>query len=108
VDKENLYEVEFISGNLFGPFVISGENPEQLRIEVESRLTHDERLGQPYDMSSLAINIYGVNEDAAIGRIVRPDSAEEYTAAVVEEYKANLALTPKSLLQQLQSYLADA
>lgn len=108
MDKENLYEVEFISGNLFGPFVISGENPEQLRIEVESRLTHDERLGQPYDMSSLAINIYGVNEDAAIGRIARPDSVEEYTAAVVEEYKANLALTPKSLLQQLQAYLADA
>lgn len=102
MDKANLYEVEFIGGNLFGPFVISGENPEQLRMEVESRLTHEERLGQPYDMSSLAINIYGVNEDAAIGRIVRPDSAEEYTAAIVEEYRANLAKLPKNLLQQLQ------
>ena len=107
MNEENLYEVEFSSGHPFGPFVITGPNPEQLRVEVESRLTHDERLGQPYDISCLAINIAGVNEDAAKGRIAQPTTVEEYAIAIASEYKANLALTPKSVLQQLQLDFAD-
>ena len=108
MNKENLYEVEFTSGNPFCPFVIDGPNPEQLRVEVESRLTHDERLGQPYDIGCLALNIAGVNEDAAKGRIAQPTTVEEYAIAIATEYKANLALTPKSVLQQLQLDFADA
>ncbi len=106
MNEEKLYEVEFTSGHSFGPFIISGANPEQLRVEIESRLTHDERLGQPYDFGCLAINIAGVNEDAAKGRIARPTTVEEYATAITAEYKANLALTPKSVLRQLQSDFA--
>lgn len=108
MNEENLYEVEFTSGHPFGPFVINGSNPEQLRVEVESRLTHDECLGQPYDIGCLALSIAGVNEDAAKGRITRPTTVEEYANAIAAEYKANLALTPKSVLQQLQFDFTDA
>ena len=88
--SELLYDVKFFANEMTGPFMIMGQNPEQLRQLVESRLSLQERFGQPYGMDCLALNIHGVNEDAAAGRISQPTTVTEYVAAIVNEFRLNL------------------
>jgi hypothetical protein len=90
VENEFLFDVTFVDRSPFGPFTISGPDLDGLRQLVESRLSGAERFGQPYPLDCLALNISGVNEDAAQGRIARPNTVEEYAEAIVSEYRANL------------------
>ena len=86
----NLYNVEFLEDSVFSPYVIDGPNIGKLRSEIETILTEEERQGGPYDIDCLAANIFGVNEDAASGKIDQPKTDEEYIAAIVADYRANL------------------
>ncbi len=90
MENEFLFEVQFVDRNPFGPFTISGPDLQGLRRLVESKLSLEERFGETYPLDCLATNISGVNEDAAEGRIARPNTVEEYAEAIVSEYRANL------------------
>ena len=90
MENDFLFDVQFVDRKPFGPFTISGPGFQGLRQLVENRLTEAERFGQPYPLDCLALNISGVNEDAAEGRIARPNTVEEYAEAIVSEYRANL------------------
>jgi len=86
----NLYNVKFYDDSDFSPFIIDGPNIEKLRSKVESILSYEERFRCPYDTYCLAVNIYGVNEDAASGMIDQPKTDEEYITAIVEDYRTYL------------------
>lgn len=86
----NLYNVTFLEDSVFSPFIIDGPNIEKLRAEIDLILSREERDELPYDIQCLAVNIYGVNEDAASGKIDQPKTDEEYITAIVAEYKKNL------------------
>jgi hypothetical protein len=86
----HLYEVTFTNGD-FGPFMIAGDNPERLRQLVAAELTEAETFGCGYQIDCLAENIRRVNEDVDAGRFRKPQSVEEFAAAIVKEYRANIA-----------------
>ena len=52
-------------------------------------------------MDSLAFNIASVNNDAAAGRIPKPLTVDDYVAAIVKEYRANIKAVPSGLLATL-------
>ena len=85
-----LYSVKFLEDSVFSPYIIDGPNIEKLRSEIDLILSEEERDELPYDIHSLAVNIYSVNEDAASGKIDQPKTDEEYITAIVAEYKKNL------------------
>ena len=99
--KAPLFEVQYFAGNIAGPFTIIGPNPGRLCHLVEAGLTKEERFGQPYALDCLATNISGVNEDVAEGRIPRPTTVEEFAAAIVTVYRANLEVMPSEVRQRL-------
>jgi len=104
---DTLFDVQYVAGNIAGPFIITGPNLGRLQQLVNSQLTSEERFGQPYALDCLATNISGVNEDAACGRIPRPTTVEEYAAAILTEYRANLAVMPPEVGQRLFAYYSQ-
>jgi hypothetical protein len=71
-------------------------DPDKLRRLVELQLSEEERFGQPYDMQCLKQNLSDVLKDKRSGKGVQPKSCEEFVAAIVAEYRANLAAVVKA------------
>ncbi len=71
-------------------------DPNKLRLLVELELSEEERFGQPYDMECLKQNLTDVLKDKSSGRIVPPKSCDEFVAAIVAEYRSNLAAVVKA------------
>ena len=67
-----------------------GPNVNKLRSDVERRLGPQLLFGCEYEADALAFNIAGVRKDAKQGSITMPRTHEEWVAAIVCEYKANL------------------
>jgi len=69
---------------------------DKLRRLVELQLSKEERFGQPYSMECLKLNLSDVMKDIRSGKRVQPKSCDEVVAAIVAEFRANLAAVVKA------------